>query len=211
MSSFYLQQLINNPDYLVKIILPNGQIVKGFLESEFGFSGSAEWSSMSDALGGDASKLQTATNVGTAAVNSATGGTGSAPVLKTFAQTVLDFVGTNNTDFSVNIKLIALKPDDNLLTEYKKLIPAVFSEENGLGTMKAPFGYQRSLTKLQAGGCTLAIGTWFRASQLIIKSVAPTFSREIISNGTPLYVNIAVTLSVFRSPSSEDVMGWFRK
>lgn len=210
--STQLEQLMSNPDYQAKIFLPNGTVVKGFLEADFSFGGQADYASMSDAMGDSQGTLQSGMNVATAAKNSVTGGNSSAPVLKSFVQTVLDFVGTGSTEFQINIKLIATRPTDNVVAEYKKLIPAVFSEGGGsLQLMKAPFGYARSLTTMTAGGCTLAIGSWFRASKLLIKSVTPSFSREIISNGTPLSATIAITLTMFRSPSAEDVQGWFRK
>ena len=80
----------------------------------------------------------------------------------------------------------------------------------------APSGYtairatERSDGKPVAKGvCSVVLGKWFRADNLVIESVTPTFSKELQSNETPLSLTVSVTFKSYKLLNFSDIMKFF--
>lgn len=205
-----LQKTFADKAYTARIVTPRGYF-QGFLMQEFSFEGSADWTSLADADSGNASGIGKLYNAGAQVLNQF-GADLKAATLRSFVATVQTFVGTGSPTFNINLKVVAMKPTDDLPRQVAtSLLPAVYADSRAgaLQLMQPPFGYSATLDKITSGECMLEISTWFRATQLIIKSVNPVFSKEVIQNGKPLYADITVSMTTFRAPTLSEVQGWF--
>lgn len=208
-----LEELVSNPDYTTKIVLGNGKVITGFLESDFTFGGSAEWTSLTEEMGGAQKQVATAYNASMMVKNSLTGSASGNISLKSFKSTVQVYTGSASPSFNLQLLFIATKKDSNVTEPIKDLLEAVFSnsQAGSLELMKTPFDYAADLQSILQGGCSLYIGSWFATPpQLVIKAVTPVFSKEIMTNGNPLFARCTVDLVTFRTPTYDEVKEWFR-
>jgi hypothetical protein len=83
------------------------------------------------------------------------------------------------------------------------------SKSTSLGQI-APYGFGLDMYKPKDNTtCTLSVGRWFRAPELVINSVNPMFSKEVTKDGFPLYARCSVTLAPYRMVTAEEVKQWF--
>ena len=75
---------------------------------------------------------------------------------------------------------------------------------------KAPLGYTFAGNNGVQGTVSLSIGKWFKASELVVKSTNFTPSKEVMSNGQPLYVTGTIDLEPYELITYATFMGYFR-
>lgn len=79
----------------------------------------------------------------------------------------------------------------------------------------APNGY-KAIRSSETGGlpagrglCTVIIGKHFRARNMVLQSVSPTFSKEIQTNGTPIYATVDLTFVPYRILTYDEIKSFF--
>jgi len=75
------------------------------------------------------------------------------------------------------------------------------------GGLKPPMGY----TNNGAGTLTLTVGTWFNARGLVMNSVDYTPSKQVMSNGYPLYWNCSISLTPYKMITIGEFEDYFQK
>jgi hypothetical protein len=77
---------------------------------------------------------------------------------------------------------------------------------------KSPLGYKPKTggNKVAQGTLTLAIGQWFRASDLVVRSTNFTPSTQVLGNGHPVLVKGTITLEPSELITYETFLGYFR-
>lgn len=215
-STFDIDGLRENEYVKVMIILPGTpQIpVSGYITQDFAFNIGTEYSSSADssadtlnqgmAAVGAARDLAAAAGIG--------GGAGSQKVIRDMTQTVEKFSGFKKPTFTIPMVFIATKPTDDVRSQVRSLFASAFPNFTGdisRLVMEAPFGYHSDPVSLKATNtCSLQVGKWFRANNLLITDVAITFSKEVIRSGAPLYSKVDVTLIPYRLPTLDEALSY---
>lgn len=77
---------------------------------------------------------------------------------------------------------------------------------------RSPLGYKPKTggNKVAQGTLTLAIGKWFRASELVVRSTNFTPSTQVLGNGHPVLVKGSITLEPSELITYETFLGYFR-
>lgn len=57
---------------------------------------------------------------------------------------------------------------------------------------------------------TLRVGNWFEAPRLLVDSVTPSFSKEVVRSGNPLLMTINLVLRPYRKITFEEFSGYFK-
>ena len=199
----------NNPRGRVVIILADGTAISGFLTSEFSVEGKANYGSPADMSSQDSMNQMLGKGqmlMNTAASWFGSSGTGGQIQLKSLSQTIASWQGTEKPSFSVSMMIPALKKGDNILNSTVKLLQAIYP--TGTDLLRAPNGYAPSRSSAK-GVSSIKIGSWFNAQNQIIESVSEVFSMQEVENGSPLYSNVVVGFSPWRSLNADDIAGYF--
>lgn len=69
-------------------------------------------------------------------------------------------------------------------------------------------GYADILSQLK-GTWSIQIGNWFRATHLVLDNVNFSGSKEVVTGGVPLVVNVSASFTPVIQPSAKTVKGWF--
>jgi len=134
----------------------------------------------------------------------------------TFA-TAVQWTGSSKPVFPINLLFLKLRNRENIaqkvLSLYKTVYPTQ-SREFSVSDLKianigAPLGYLPTANNSARGTLALQIGQWFRATNLIMRSVDFTFSSEISTDGFPLYAVGSVVLEPWRSITFEEFSAYF--
>ena len=59
------------------------------------------------------------------------------------------------------------------------------------------------------GLCTIILGKHFRARNMVLQSVTPSFSKEIQTNGTPLYATVDLSFVPYRILTYDEIKSFF--
>ena len=121
--------------------------------------------------------------------------------------------GPSKPTFSIDLVLFNYRNNDvrdDLLTLYSSVLPG--SVGFGGGTeLLVPLGYKAS------GGGTIMVelGTWFRATDLVVESVTSTFSKEVVKDSSgnyssPLYATASLSFKPRKAITFSDFKGFFR-
>jgi len=202
---------------LIKIFgVYNGPVV-GIITQELTFAAS---NSFNTPLESSAQQQLSETLMGAqaAAGNLATrlgykGGALSKPfTLRTVEQSVKTWTGSETPVFNVVLKLVALQETDDVRQAVSNLLSAVaptFSSFGLSANVAPPLNYLPKGMTAQ-GTITVAIGRWFKAHQQVMLSVTPTFSRETIASGAPLYCDVAISFTPYRQVSVGELTGYIK-
>lgn len=217
-----LDLLYNNPNALIKLDLRDAGTVVGFVTQEFTIGASAEYntSMMSQAL----DKVNGAIATGTIAMNRMIEFFGGSGIVQrrvgNLSDTVATYGGTSKPTFSVNIVLISYsKKKSNILNDIRKLQKAMYPTSDGIAginvALKAPLGYKASArgagsSLARDGTVVVEIGKWFYAPGQLIKNVTATMSKEVISNGSPLYANVTIEFEPWRQVTADEIIKFFK-
>lgn len=217
-----LDLLYNNPNARVLIRLGDevGTIV-GFATQEFTVGATADYntSMMSGAL----DKVNNIISTGTATLNSFMGLFGGSGItqrrLGNLSDTIATYGGTQKPKFSLNIMLISYKNGDNVLNDVRKLHRAIYPTAQAVKginvAIKAPLGYIAA-TKgagsnlARTGTIAIQIGKWFFAPGQLMTNVSATLSKEVISNGSPLYANVTMEFEPWRQVTADEIIKFFQ-
>jgi len=206
-----IEAIKNNPNYKIVISTPEG-IVKGYISDDFSFGMTSQYSTPFEEQESQSQFSDIVNKYGITGVNTLLGEDVSQVQLKSFAQTVALWQGSDKPDFSLTIYNIAETQKDDVAEPVKILLKGVVPE----GTlqskfMKAPYGYSPKLeTIAPKGTVSIKIGNWFEAHGLLITNVHSQFSSVVMPNGKPLYVTINVTFTPYRLPDYKMVSSWFK-
>ena len=189
--------------------------VEGFVRDSFGFSVSADYSSIYSEMSGLIRKLN---SIGTFAPQvfntlvSAFGGEGTMGQFGAtpFAITLNTWSGVNAPSFNLDILFIALKQDDDPRSSVNRLLRCVLPESKSGDFMQPPLRPSIKDGKVNSGTVALQIGTWCKINNLFITSVAPNYSKVAKSGGMPLYADCKVNFICSRTPSIDEFIGWFQ-
>lgn len=182
-----------------------GPTVTAFVVSDFSFGTSAEYNSewefekqktISDAINRVASFFND-NKTGVAQIS-----------LKSLAQTISTWTGTEKPQFNIDVLFISYNPDVRPLDRVRELLGGVFPESLGL-VLVAPMKYAPG-PKSASGVWNIKIGTWFDAPNQILRQVNPTFSKEVTPDGRPLYAKVNVVFEPYRMISYAEFKSYFR-
>jgi hypothetical protein len=134
-------------------------------------------------------------------------------------QTIQAWTGSTKPVFSLSLLFLKLRVRDNISLKVQSLYSAVLPTTNvsakipvgnlSLTTIRAPLGYFPTSGKTAAGTCALQIGSWFKATNLICKNVDFSFSREVSTDGFPLFAVGTVVLEPYRMITFEEFRAYF--
>jgi len=146
---------------------------------------------------------------------------------KLFVQTTKTWESSQTPNFTINMTFVAIRKDDDVRVPVRSLLSTVYPVGT-YGFMSAPLGYKlgaiEALKKLVSGQGKKAaaqvvtpvgtifceIGRWFRAPNQVARSVDFTFSKEVHSNGTPLYASGSISFEPFRAISFDEIDQYIR-
>lgn len=97
------------------------------------------------------------------------------------------------------------RPMDKIKDLQRCVLPSGSQASGGKLFQKAPLGYKVDGT----GTMTLKIGNWFQASGLVMTSMNFVPSREVMQDGSPLFVSGSFTCVPFQAISYEDFMSYY--
>jgi hypothetical protein len=186
--------------YMVRIQGPQ-DVVEAWLPDTFGFSEETSWRPFMEngqIVRGKIGEL----------------GNDAAQVLFSGGQTLMTqsmsaqlFQGAGYVSFALPLEFVANYSASQEVTEpIKKLLGMAAPTLSG-GFLKAPSTYTSSLEPDQF--VTLTIGTFFRAKDLICKSVTPVWDGMMAKGGTPFKARCDVVLETMKIPTAENIKAWF--
>lgn len=195
----------------VRIRLPagaGGGVVSGFTQDPFSIAGAASFEGKQvghyDQFDGILNAVGMLANTAGAGISNFT--TLSRPA------TNRRWTSSDPVQFPVNFMLVAYKEGIDVRQDAAKLFRCVYPaggvSESFDVAMLAPMGYAYEINKHNGNTITLQIGKWFKADGLLMDNVQVTFSREVVSNGTPLYAEVSLTLSPWRMVYADDIAGY---
>lgn len=119
---------------------------------------------------------------------------------RTVSQSVSLWQGTEKPTFSMDLLFLAFddSPENDVRRNVARLFETVFPTISGSGRagrrqIKPPLGYFPDVINARADGTiSVFVGTWFRARNMVMQSVNPTFSRETLPNGSPLFATVNI-------------------
>lgn len=99
------------------------------------------------------------------------------------------------------------RPIDKVLALYSGVMP---TKSAGGFLISAPLGYRFTDENFNASGLVaLNIGTWLRATELVMTNVNFTPSLEVMADGSPLYMTGSVELEPFKMITFDEFLAWF--
>lgn len=199
-TSFY--PINPSSSYMVRICGPRG-IVEAWLPDTFGFGIETSWSPFMTngqiirgkigELGNEASQVLFS----------------NGQTLMTQSMSAQLFQGAGYVQFSLPLEFVAnADPSQEVTEPIKKLLEMAAPTLAG-GFLKAPSTYNTDLSPKDY--VTLVIGTFFRASELICRSVVPVWDGMMAKGGTPFKARCDIILETMKIPTFEDINGWFLK
>lgn len=206
MAHYIIDEIQSNPNARVLIVFPDKSVVSSFIKAEFAVGNTSEYedpstnskSALVDKLSNAGMKL---TGVGSE---------GGQVSWKQPSTTALNWTGSTNPELNLSLVFISTKSSDNVLNIAKKLHTLTYPSLGSSGLVyRAPLQYTPS-TKIgrqptAKGTVAIQIGKWFYAVGLVCLSFTPTYSKETIANGTPLYMECELTFRPFRQWTYEDI------
>lgn len=234
MANITLEKLLNNNLSRILISIPEVQVqvplkakqrqtVKAFVGHDFAIGGGANFNNPleNQALTNLQQKIQAAQSIGLEALSQGSSVLGSLESkIKDMAsgsnfsvgnvtQTLEFWSSSEKPQFSINILFVALKETDDVRKLVAPLYDTVYPQFGKLGfarTTSAPLGYRPFAGGSNAlGTIDVQIGTWFTATQQIMKRVDFTFSKETIASGNPLYAYGTISFQPYRMISAEEL------
>ena len=115
---------------------------------------------------------------------------------------------SNKPKFSIEFLLLAHSADKAVvhIEWIKKLQGSVLPISGSGGGLLPPLGYKND----GSGTLSLSVGTWFSANRLVMDDVSFTPSKQVMSNGYPLYWNCNITLTPYKMITISDFEGYFK-
>lgn len=130
----------------------------------------------------------------------------------TVAETRKIWNGSGMPQFSVDFFFYTMstdqtrKPMDKIKDLQRCVLPSGSQASGGKIFQVAPLGYKAD----GSGTMTLKIGNWFQASGLVMTSLNFVPSREIMRDGSPLYVSGSFTVVPYKNISYEEFMSYYQ-
>lgn len=137
---------------------------------------------------------------------------------RTLLHTVSTWAGSSKPTFPINLLFLRVRAEDNIAQQVKSLYRTVLPTKainlpiqgrTTLTTVRAPLGYFPTSENTAEGTLTLQVGQWFRATNLVARSVDFTFSKEVSTDGFPLYASGTIILEPFRMITYDEFEAYF--
>lgn len=195
-------------NYKVIIAGLQGGPVSGAISNDFALAGGNDFSTFGELLRGvpGADKVLAAKDLLAGAANiSGRSATTELETRKVWNNSLIP-------DIPIEIELYQANADQNSIMEkIRRIKSAVYPNREGR-FFSAPLGYkfagQNSNTA--TGTLTVTIGTWFRASGLIMASENVTWSKEVNVNGQPISAFVTMTFQPFRAITYNEFLRWIQ-
>lgn len=199
-----IDELISNKNAHVIIAGPGGNF-RAFTSQEFSVGGGADYSSPFE--NNLDQKAQTI-NAISAGIHSASGGSIDVPavVLKSKAETKHIWSNSRRPSFSINLIFVRFRMSDPAVTTIVRDIVKSVYPRGGDGLLQAPGGYNSTDG---SNTWTLSVGSYFRASKLVLTEASGSMSKEVVSDGTPLYAEVNVTFETYQLTTEDDFSQFF--
>jgi len=199
--SLFVDQLLGNPDKFAdhRVQINGGGIsAVGFLNSAFNLNISPTWEM------NDGGVFTTG--------NKAMAELGIDAALTSYMSTVAHWQATPRPSYPIDFTVVSYKPSIDVRTVYRDLMKAVLPVPESGWMVTPPAGYKVSRLETQGnakyipqGTLDLRIGNWFYQRGLIMTSLSGTFSREVVPNGSPLYLEVNLSLTPYRMVDLADM------
>lgn len=137
---------------------------------------------------------------------------------RTLLHTVSTWSGSSKPTFPISLLFLRVKRSDNISLQIQSLYKTVLPTKNiklpivgntTLTTIRAPLGYFPTSEHSADGTLSIQIGKWFTAHDLVARSVEATFSKEISTDGFPLYATATIVLEPFRMITYDEFQAYF--
>lgn len=221
----FLTKMLKNPNYKTTISLPGSTgVVSGFCEGPFAFQGAADWKPIAD-LGALEEAVSSAYAGGLALASLGNKNLSNEQLaqlsFKQIRGSEMRYAGSGNPVFQMKLILPSYdaRAKQSPIDSVKLLMACVYPEyvdtKFAGAQQQAPLGYgiagaDNQMNDRPSGGTvTISRGRFFRAPNMLIKSVSSTFSQECMEDGYPLYVEANIEFIHWRTPSYETAMSWF--
>lgn len=175
---------------------------RGLITSELVIAGGANYESLYDTSAQDAltKNLAILNSLGDKSL------IGGADVrLVTFAQTASSYINSDKIKFSVECVLVAIKPEDNPLREWRKMLKLTqprfldVGVQGFKGFMKSPTNYRYESNGSTRGTAAVKYSTWFSSFNQLITNVSFNPSKVVTKSGAPLYVSGTIQFEPYRA------------
>lgn len=125
--------------------------------------------------------------------------------------------GSSKPTFNIQLLFLRLRSADNVASKVQSMYQLVLPKKSAsvnvgnvsLNTIQPPLGYLPTGQDSANGTVALQVGQWFRATNLVANSVDFSFSREVSTDGFPLFAAGTVSLTPFRMISIEEMQSYF--
>lgn len=124
--------------------------------------------------------------------------------IKTLHSTISTWMYTDKLKFTLNLKFFALQPSDDVRIPVRRLVHCAYPifSESVPAILFAPNGYDFTEKNCLA----IKIGKWFKTPPLfLLTDFRFSFSKETITNGTPLYAEGSASFESYRILSADEV------
>lgn len=137
---------------------------------------------------------------------------------RSLLHTVATWSGSSKPAFPISMLFLKLRSRDDIGRKVRSLYRTVLPSrainlpvagKAALSTIRAPLGYFPTSESTAQGTLALQIGQWFKATNLICRSVDFTFSKEVSTDGFPLYATGTIILEPFRMITYEEFEAYF--
>lgn len=206
-----INNLITNPNAQVIVAIPGVGSVVGYVQDGISLGGGNEFNKPLDS--GALDSANSLINKGIAIGGVARKKKMSFVILKSPAQTLLAWTGSQKPQFNIPLTFVALDSADDPRDKVKMLYQTVYPTFGGKigklnvkSIMQAPLGYTGQPGK---GTITVQIGKWFRAPNQLMVSVDFKFSKEVTRNGFPLYAEGSISFQPYRDIEYSEVEQYF--
>lgn len=197
-----IEQLNNIANAQIQIA-GGGIKVDGFVSSDISIGGG---NSFNNPLESMAQQSLSETLQGLQSVASKFGYTGNF-TLRSLEQSVLTWTGADIPNFTLRVVFIAIREGDDVRKKALELYKTVYptSKTAGAATLIVP-PLQYLPSGLNARGVfTVKVGKWFKAYNQVMQNVSFSFSKEVTSNGSPVYCEGEISFRPFRTVTSDTI------
>jgi len=228
---FHLQDLLENPNRVIRIIRQTGspnagetstsnELIKSYYKENLSLSVSNNWSDSSDSttssvinttLSGFNKAINTGKDFANRYVGSDLTSTSSRTILSKRGS-IVKWEGSSKPSFSVPLVFIATNESSNILEKANQLwefVMPVRENKTDAFWLGAPMGYSNSLDQPK-GLITIGIGKWFRATDLVVDSVNINYDFVTDVNGDPIYIEATLAVKPRALLTYSDYTSWFK-
>lgn len=199
---------VQNSKYSKVKISGSGINLEGILQNDLGVSGSNTFDN-SFLLSGLVGEVTEGKAMLQRTANRVSGGrAGSDRSAINQEMSKYSWTGSARPEFTVQLALVALRDleSESVVAKSMQAMRCVYPDKS-MGFLTAPLGYNSGQG---SGTVRLAIGTWFNAYGLIVKSANVTYSKVCLKSGRPLFALLEVNLEPYKAITFGELRSYFK-